>query len=48
MAFEEDRVMIEGQQKVINVTADPAVLPSVHDRGVNMFNRLVAKLAVES
>ena len=43
-AFEEDRIMIEGQQVVINATESPTVLPSKHDQGVNMYNRLVAKM----
>jgi phenylpropionate dioxygenase-like ring-hydroxylating dioxygenase large terminal subunit len=44
MAFEEDRVMIEAQQKVIDRTADPRVMPTAHDKGVTMFNRLVDRL----
>ncbi|RKF19184.1 aromatic ring-hydroxylating dioxygenase subunit alpha [Altericroceibacterium spongiae] len=46
-AFDEDKVMIEAQQKVINMTPDPQVMPSAHDRGVTLFNRLVEKLAKE-
>jgi phenylpropionate dioxygenase-like ring-hydroxylating dioxygenase large terminal subunit len=44
IAFNEDRVIIEAQQRVIDVTQDPKVLPSAHDRGVTMFNQLVARL----
>ena len=44
-AFEEDRVMIEAQQKVIDVTTEPRVMPTAHDRGVTLFNRLVERLA---
>lgn len=44
-AFEEDRVMIEAQQRVIAMTAEPKVMPTVHDRGVTLFNRLVERLA---
>jgi vanillate O-demethylase monooxygenase subunit len=47
MAFDEDKVMIEAQQKVIDATENPTILASTHDRGVTMFNRLVSKLAVE-
>jgi vanillate O-demethylase monooxygenase subunit len=32
-AFEEDRVMIEAQQRVIDLTPNPAIMPTVHDRG---------------
>lgn len=46
-AFGEDKVMIEAQQRVIDATPDPKVMPTAHDRGVTMFNRLVEKLARE-
>jgi len=45
MAFGEDKAMIEAQQKVIDMTPNPVVMPSAHDRGVTLFNRLVEKLA---
>lgn len=45
MAFEEDRVMIEAQQQVINQTARPQIMPTAHDRGVTLYNRLVERLA---
>lgn len=43
-AFDEDKVMIEAQQKVIDRTPDPRVMPTAHDKGVTMFNRLVERL----
>ena len=46
-AFAEDKVMIEAQQRVIENTANPKVMPTVHDRGVTLFNRLVERLAKE-
>jgi vanillate O-demethylase monooxygenase subunit len=46
-AFAEDKVIIEAQQKVINDTADPKIMPTAHDRAVTLFNRLVKKLAAE-
>ncbi len=46
-AFGEDKVMIEAQQQVIKDTAHPQVMPTAHDRGVTLFNRLVQKLAKE-
>lgn len=45
MAFEEDRVMIEAQQQVIDQTADPQIMPTAHDKGVTLYNRLVERLA---
>jgi phenylpropionate dioxygenase-like ring-hydroxylating dioxygenase large terminal subunit len=47
MAFAEDKIMIEAQQKVID--SDPArpIIPTAHDRSVTLFNRLVEKLATE-
>jgi vanillate O-demethylase monooxygenase subunit len=45
MAFGEDKLMIEAQQRVIDMTPHPVVMPSAHDRGVTLFNRLVEKLA---
>ena len=44
-AFAEDKVMIEAQQKIINATPNPVPMPSAHDRGVTIFNRLVEKMA---
>ena len=45
MAFAEDKLMIEAQQRVIAATEDPRVMPTAHDRAVTLFNRLVARLA---
>ncbi len=45
MAFAEDKVMIEGQQRIINATPQIRIMPTIHDRGVTLFNRLVEKLA---
>ncbi|WP_336981908.1 aromatic ring-hydroxylating dioxygenase subunit alpha [Altererythrobacter fulvus] len=44
-AFAEDKVMIEAQQQVIDRTPDPRVMPTAHDKGVTMFNRLVERMA---
>jgi vanillate O-demethylase monooxygenase subunit len=44
-AFDEDKVMIEAQQRVIDQTPEPRIMPTAHDRGVTLFNRLVKKLA---
>lgn len=47
MAFEEDRIMIEGQQKIIAATSDPVLMPTVHDKGLTIYNRLVERLVKE-
>lgn len=44
-AFGEDKVMIEAQHRVIAATANPKIMPTAHDRGVTLFNRMVEKLA---
>ena len=46
-AFGEDKVMIEAQQRVIDMTPDAVTMPTAHDRGVTLFNKLVARLARE-
>jgi Vanillate O-demethylase oxygenase C-terminal domain len=46
-AFGEDKTMIEAQQRVIDQTASPTIMPTAHDRGVTLFNRLVARLVRE-
>lgn len=47
VAFNEDRAIIEAQQKIIDVTPNPRVMPSAADRGVTLFNRLVARMIRE-
>lgn len=44
-AFDEDKVMIEAQQKVIDATPDHRIMPIAADKGITLFNRLVAKLS---
>lgn len=46
-AFAEDKVMIEAQHKVIGATSNPVIMPTAHDKGVTIFNRLVEKMAKE-
>jgi len=46
-AFAEDKLVIEGQQKVIDETADPRIMPTSADKAVILFNRLVEKHARE-
>lgn len=45
MAFGEDRSIIEAQQKVIDATPDPRIMPTTADRGVILYNRLVERMA---
>jgi vanillate O-demethylase monooxygenase subunit len=47
-AFGEDKLIIEAQQRVIDRTERPRILPTVHDRGVTLFNGLVARMIRES
>ncbi|MGX7895938.1 Rieske 2Fe-2S domain-containing protein [Tsuneonella sp. HG222] len=47
-AFGEDKHMIEAQQKVINATDKPTVMPTGHDRGITIFNRMVERLAKDN
>jgi phenylpropionate dioxygenase-like ring-hydroxylating dioxygenase large terminal subunit len=44
-AFAEDKVMIEAQQKVIDATTDPQIMPTGADSGLTLFNQLVRRLA---
>ena len=44
-AFAEDKAMIEAQQRVIDITPEPVIMPTAHDRGVTLFNRLVERLS---
>jgi vanillate O-demethylase monooxygenase subunit len=47
LAFAEDKTMIEAQQRVIDTTPDPRVMPTSADKGVTLYQRLVEKLARE-
>jgi phenylpropionate dioxygenase-like ring-hydroxylating dioxygenase large terminal subunit len=44
-AFDEDKTMIEAQQKVIAASRDKSVVPTMHDRSITMYNGIVSKLA---
>jgi len=44
-AFTEDRLMIEAQQRVIDATPNPRIMPTSADKGVTLYNGLVHKLA---
>ena len=46
-AFGEDKRMIEAQQRVIDATAEPRIMPTAHDRGVTLFDRLVRHMVRE-
>jgi phenylpropionate dioxygenase-like ring-hydroxylating dioxygenase large terminal subunit len=47
-AFGEDKLIIEAQQRVIDQTLEPRIMPTIHDRGVTLFNGLVGRLIRES
>lgn len=42
-AFAEDRTMIEAQQRVIDMTPAPRVMPTSADRAITLFNQMIAK-----
>jgi vanillate O-demethylase monooxygenase subunit len=42
-AFAEDRVIIEAQQRVIDATPEPRIMPTSADRAITLFNQLVAR-----
>lgn len=44
MAFGEDKIMIEAQNRVIAESPSDAIMPTAHDRGVTLFSRLVERL----
>ena len=44
-AFAEDKTMIEAQHRHIESFPDPRIMPTAHDRGVTLYNRLVERLA---
>lgn len=46
-AFAEDKRVIEAQQHVIDRDPDRPIMPTVHDRGVTLYNRLQARLVTE-
>lgn len=46
-AFAEDKNIIEAQQKNIDLDPSFSVMPTVHDKGVIMFQRLMLKLIRE-
>ena len=47
MALEEDKWMIEGQQKIIDLDPERPLMPISHDRTVTLYDRLVARLCRE-
>ncbi len=47
VAFNEDKVTIEAQQRTIDKTSDPQIMPTAADRGVTLFNRLVDRMVRE-
>lgn len=42
--FAEDKVMIEAQQRVIDDTPEPRMIPTSHDRSITMYSRMVDKM----
>jgi phenylpropionate dioxygenase-like ring-hydroxylating dioxygenase large terminal subunit len=46
-AFAEDNVMIEGQQRIIDLDPDRRIMPAPGDKGTVLYNRLVDRLVRE-
>lgn len=46
-AFAEDRVMIEGQQRIMDMRPDSKIMPAAGDKGTVLFNRLVNRMIRE-
>jgi vanillate O-demethylase monooxygenase subunit len=46
-AFEEDKVVIEAQQRVLDETSERPILATVHDRGSTIYNRLIKRRVME-
>ena len=46
-AFQEDKVMIEGQQKIVELDPSRSILQIVHDRPAALYDRTVQKLLQE-
>ena len=43
-AFEEDKIMIEAQQKILEKSEGIPVIPTAHDRAVVMFEQMVTQM----
>lgn len=43
-AFAEDRAMIEGQQRVIDLDPERKIMPAVGDKGTVLYNRVVDRM----
>lgn len=43
-AFAEDRVMIEGQQKIVNLTRGVNIMPRNGDKAITIFNRILERM----
>jgi vanillate O-demethylase monooxygenase subunit len=45
MAFAEDKAMIEAQQSILNATPEPTIMPTVHDKGITLYNLINKRLS---
>lgn len=46
-AFAEDNVVIEGQQRIIDIDPSRPIMPAANDKATVLYNRLVARLVRE-
>jgi vanillate O-demethylase monooxygenase subunit len=43
-AFAEDRAMIEGQQRIIDLAPDRRIMPAIGDKGTVLYNRIADRM----
>ena len=46
-AFAEDKTIIEAQQRVIDSTVQPRIMPTGADKALTLFSRLVDRMAAQ-
>lgn len=47
LAFNEDKVVIEAQQRLLDLTPNPMMMATLHDKAVTMFNRMAKTMMDE-
>ena len=43
-AFDEDEVILLGQQSILDATPDAVPMPTRHDKGITLYNNIIARL----
>ena len=44
LVLEEDKKIIEGQQRIMDLTPDIRVMPTAHDLAIGYYDRAIARL----